>query len=84
MTKFFDMTLLLSGVLTGSKVTQHATYGKPESCKRPFNSDGNETIPGPGSSNMCAGFSLAPERPLRQHPILLSAHRSIGLEAIRE
>ena len=43
----------------GSKVTQQRHDAKPESCKRPFNSDGSETIPGPGSSSMCAGFSLS-------------------------
>ena len=61
MSKPFDMALFLSGVLTGSKVRSRSndTYGKPESCKRPFNNDGNAITPGPGSSSMCAGFSLS-------------------------
>lgn|GEM_PF-4413692 len=62
MTKPFDMALFLSGAITGSKATQqlsNAIYGKPESCKRPFNNDGSEIIPGPGSSSMCGGFSLS-------------------------
>lgn len=29
-------------------------------------------------------FHSVPERPLQRHPILLSAHRSVDLEAIRE
>lgn len=29
-------------------------------------------------------FHSVPERPLRRHPVLLSAHRSVDLEAIRE
>lgn len=32
---------------------------KPESSRRPYNSDGNAIILGPGSSSMCAGFSLS-------------------------
>ena len=34
----------------------NATYGKPESCKRPFNSDGSEATHGAGRSNMSSGF----------------------------
>lgn len=37
------------------------------------------------AAQACALVShSAPERPLRCHPVLLSAHRTIGLEAIRE
>lgn len=59
MTKPFDMALFLSGVLTGSKVTQQRHLRQVRIMQRPFNSDGSETIPGPGNSNMCAGFSLS-------------------------
>jgi hypothetical protein len=37
------------------------------------------------AAQACALVShAAPERPFRRHPVLLSAHRSVGLEAIRE
>jgi len=57
MSKPFDIALFLSGVLTGSTPPSNDTYGKSELCSRLSNSDGSEIIPGPGSSNMCAGFS---------------------------
>jgi hypothetical protein len=80
----FDVALFLSGVLTGSKATQQRHLWQARIMQAAIQQRWRRDNPWTWQLKACAVVShSSPERPLRRHPVLLSAHCPIGLEAIR-
>lgn len=85
MTKPFDMAMFLSGVLAGSKVTQHCHVRQARIMQAAIQQRWQRTNPWTWQLKHIRWFlDHHLKRPLQRFPILLWTHRSIDLEAIRE
>ncbi len=84
MTRPFDMALFLSGVLTGSKITQQQHLRQARIMQAAIQQRWQrESLD--LAAQACALIShSAPEGLFRRHLVLLSTHHRIDLEAIRE